>query len=117
MNATLRLKGLDNKRGVLFAHECLLQCGNIVEGHSVGIRQQRAESLSPKCVIHERERARGQSMETAFRINNTGAAGGGSRKLDGRLHALAATAAKADFFQAPSSQITKAPRQETGDVT
>src|SRR3979411_2017922 len=55
-------------------------------------------------------------METAFRINNTGAAGGGSRKLDGRLHALAATAAKADFFQAPASQLTQAPRQVAGDL-
>src|ERR1700686_1543687 len=55
-------------------------------------------------------------MKTAFRINNSSAASGGSRKLDCRLHALAAAAAEADFFQLPASQLTQAPRQVAGDL-
>src|ERR1700681_250481 len=55
-------------------------------------------------------------MKTAFRINNSSAASGGSRKLDCRLHTLAAAAAEGNFFQFPARQLTQAPRQFAGDL-
>src|ERR1019366_1528006 len=104
-DAAFGLQGLHDEGGEPARRQMPLQRVEIAERDDLGAGQHGAEALAPERIAHQRERATSQSVERAMGVKQSIATGVSARKLDCRLHALAAGIGEIDALESAAGEL------------